>query len=75
VAAIGTGSFIGRQQAGRIDGVGGWGFYLGDQAAGAWLMRRCLEETLLAADALRPVSGQDGPRRSRMIARAAPASA
>jgi glucosamine kinase len=56
VAAIGTGSFIGRQQDGQIAGVGGWGFYLGDQAAGAWLMRRCLEETLLATDGLRPAT-------------------
>ncbi len=56
VAAIGTGSFIGRQHAGHIAGVGGWGFYLGDQAAGAWLMRRCLEETLLTVDGLRHAS-------------------
>ena len=56
VAAIGTGSFVGRQHDGRIDGVGGWGFYLGDQAAGAWLMRRCLEQTLLAVDGLRAAS-------------------
>lgn len=56
VAAIGTGSFVGRQSAGTIAGVGGWGFYLGDQAAGAWLMRRCLEETLLAVDDLRPTT-------------------
>lgn len=54
VAAIGTGSFVGRQSRGRITGVGGWGFYLGDQAAGAWLLRRCLEETMLAHDGLRP---------------------
>jgi glucosamine kinase len=57
VAAIGTGSFIGRQAGGKIDGIGGWGFYLGDQAAGAWLMRRCLEETLLSVDGLRPDTG------------------
>ncbi len=54
VAAIGTGSFIGRQDNGHIAGVGGWGFYLGDHAAGAWLLRRCLEETLLAVDGLAP---------------------
>lgn len=50
LAAIGTGSFIGRQVAGRIHGVGGWGFYIGDQASGAWLLRRCLEEVMLAVD-------------------------
>lgn len=54
VAAIGTGSFIGRQVAGRIHGVGGWGFYIGDQASGAWLLRRCLEEVMLAVDGLAP---------------------
>jgi glucosamine kinase len=54
VAAIGTGSFVGRQAGGRIHGVGGWGFFIGDQAAGAWLLRRCLEETMLAHDGLRP---------------------
>ncbi|MFN0114763.1 MAG: BadF/BadG/BcrA/BcrD ATPase family protein [Paracoccaceae bacterium] len=57
VAAIGTGSFVGRQRAGRLEGVGGWGFFIGDQAAGAWLLRRCLEETMLAVDGLRPATG------------------
>jgi glucosamine kinase len=52
VAAIGTGSFIGRQVAGKIRGVGGWGFYIGDQASGAWLLRRCLEEVMLSVDGL-----------------------
>jgi glucosamine kinase len=56
VAAIGTGSFIGRQHGGTLSGVGGWGFYIGDQAAGAWLLRRCLEETMLAVDGLRPAT-------------------
>lgn len=57
VAAIGTGSFVGRQVAGAITGAGGWGFHLGDQAAGAWLFRRCLEEVLLAVDGLAPMTG------------------
>lgn len=52
VAAIGTGSFVGRQSGGEIRAIGGWGFVLGDQAAGAWLGRRLLEETILAADRL-----------------------
>lgn len=52
VAAIGTGSFIGRQLAGAITVLGGWGFALGDQASGAWLGRRLLSEALLAADGL-----------------------
>jgi len=52
VAAIGTGSFLGRQVAGKVRGIGGWGFQIGDQAAGAWLMRRCLEEVMLAIDGI-----------------------
>lgn len=54
VAAIGTGSFVGRQSGGEITGIGGWGFQIGDQAAGAWLMRRCLEEVMLAVDGIAP---------------------
>lgn len=54
LAAIGTGSFIGRQVAGKIHGVGGWGFYIGDQASGAWLLRRCLEEVMLCVDGFAP---------------------
>ncbi|MDW4547752.1 BadF/BadG/BcrA/BcrD ATPase family protein [Defluviimonas sp. D31] len=56
VAAIGTGSFIGRQTGGRIRSVGGWGFALGDQSSGAWLGRRLLTETLLAHDGIAPSS-------------------
>lgn len=52
VAAIGTGSFIGRQVDATISGLGGWGFYIGDQGAGAWLMRRSFEELMLAVDGL-----------------------
>jgi glucosamine kinase len=54
VAAIGTGSFIGRQGAGTVQGLGGWGFYIGDQASGAWLFRRCLEQVMLCVDGLAP---------------------
>ena len=57
LAAIGTGSFIGRQVAGKIHGVGGWGFYIGDQASGAWLLRRCLEEVMLSVDGFAPHTG------------------
>lgn len=57
VAAIGTGSFVGRQVAGRVRGIGGWGFYIGDQASGAWLLRRCFEEVMLAVDGLAPETG------------------
>lgn len=56
VAAIGTGSFVGRQIAGRVRGIGGWGFYIGDQASGAWLLRRCFEEVMLSVDGLAPAT-------------------
>lgn len=56
VAAIGTGSFIGRQNAGVIRVLGGWGFLLGDQASGAWLGRQLLQQTLLAGDGMTPHS-------------------
>ncbi|MGB3316742.1 MAG: BadF/BadG/BcrA/BcrD ATPase family protein [Albidovulum sp.] len=56
VAAIGTGSFVGRQVAGQVRGIGGWGFYIGDQASGAWLLRRCFEEVMLSVDGLTPAT-------------------
>lgn len=57
VVAIGTGSFLGRQAGGRIRGIGGWGFFVGDQASGAWLGRRCLEEVMLSVDGLAAETG------------------
>lgn len=56
VAAIGTGSFVGRQVAGQVRGLGGWGFQIGDQASGAWLFRRCLEAVMLSIDGLAPAT-------------------
>jgi glucosamine kinase len=56
VAAIGTGSFLGRQANGRITDVGGWGFHIGDQASGAWLGRKLLERVMLARDGIVPKS-------------------
>ncbi|MFO1175089.1 MAG: BadF/BadG/BcrA/BcrD ATPase family protein [Paracoccaceae bacterium] len=56
VAAIGTGSFVGRSAGGRVATIGGRGFLLGDQASGAWLGKRLLQELMLAADGLRPHS-------------------
>jgi glucosamine kinase len=52
VAGIGTGSFVGRQSAGRIRSLGGHGFLLGDQASGAWLGQRLLQELMLADDGI-----------------------
>ncbi|MCT8328826.1 BadF/BadG/BcrA/BcrD ATPase family protein [Albidovulum sediminis] len=57
VAAIGTGSFVGRQSDTGIRVLGGWGLPIGDQASGARLGRRLLEEVMLAIDGLRPHSG------------------
>lgn len=56
VAAIGTGSFFGRQAAGAQHFVGGWGYQLGDEASGAWLGRRLLSATLHAVDGVGPHS-------------------
>ncbi|MCV2865733.1 BadF/BadG/BcrA/BcrD ATPase family protein [Albidovulum sediminicola] len=53
VAAIGTGSFVGRQSAAGIRVLGGWGLPIGDQGSGARLGRRLLEEVMLAIDGLR----------------------
>ena len=56
VVALGTGSFIGRRHKGQMATIGGRGFLLGDQASGAWLGQRALQELMLAVDGLRPHS-------------------
>jgi glucosamine kinase len=53
LAAIGTGSFFGRQSGGAARFIGGWGFRLGDEAAGAWLGRALLAATLHTVDGVR----------------------
>ncbi|KHA51447.1 BadF/BadG/BcrA/BcrD ATPase family protein [Sulfitobacter geojensis] len=53
VVALGTGTIVARQQDLQMTTVGGWGFNLSDQASGAWLGRRLLEEIILAEDGLR----------------------
>jgi glucosamine kinase len=50
LAAIGTGSFVAAQRAGKVRFVGGWGFQVSDQASGAWLGRAALDRTLLCHD-------------------------
>lgn len=57
VAAIGTGSFIGRQSDGSQAFVGGWGLRLGDQASGGWLGQKALAAVLQWRDGLK--SGSD----------------
>lgn len=56
VAAIGTGSFIARQNPAGLQFLGGWGFLLGDQASGAWLGQRLLQEVMLIHDAMAPAT-------------------
>ncbi|MDJ0824408.1 MAG: BadF/BadG/BcrA/BcrD ATPase family protein [Rhodobacter sp.] len=56
VAALGTGSFIGRQQGAVQSFVGGWGFWLGDQASGGWIGRAALAAVLEWRDGLLPTS-------------------
>ena len=56
IAALGTGSFLGCQSGKAQRFVGGWGFWLGDQASGAWLGRLLLARILEWRDGLVPVS-------------------
>ncbi len=52
VVSLGTGSFVGRQDARGVRFVGGHGLVLGDEASGAWLGRGMLAGALLALDGL-----------------------
>lgn len=56
VIGVGTGSFLARQVAGRVNLLGGWGFRLGDEASGADLGRGLLRCILHAADGLAPAT-------------------
>lgn len=53
VMAVGTGTIVARQQNLHMRTMGGWGFDLSDQASGAWLGKRVLQEALLANDGFR----------------------
>ncbi|MFK0163465.1 BadF/BadG/BcrA/BcrD ATPase family protein [Rhizobium sp. NPDC090279] len=50
IGAFGTGSVYNARREGRIWGIGGWGFVIGDQASGARLGRDLLERAVLAHD-------------------------
>ena len=52
IAAIGTGSFLGRQTGRAQSFIGGHGLQLGDQASGAWLGRQLLGHVLEWQDGL-----------------------
>ncbi len=56
IGALGTGSVYNARRDGRLYGIGGWGFVVGDQASGARLGRDLLEQSLLAHDGVRPSS-------------------
>ncbi len=53
LAAVGTGSFVGKQSEFHRTFIGGWGLVLGDQASGAWLGRAALSAVLEWRDGLR----------------------
>ncbi|MDU8912363.1 BadF/BadG/BcrA/BcrD ATPase family protein [Aestuariicoccus sp. MJ-SS9] len=52
LVALGTGTIIGVQRAGRVRFAGGWGLVLSDEASGGWLGLRALSLTLEARDGL-----------------------
>ncbi len=56
VAILGTGSVFARKRGDTVHTIGGWGFVVGDQGAGATLGRSLLYEALLAHDRVRPGS-------------------
>ncbi|MDM9628694.1 BadF/BadG/BcrA/BcrD ATPase family protein [Rhizobium sp. S152] len=56
IGAFGTGSVYNARRDGKLCGIGGWGFVIGDQASGARLGRDLLEAALLAHDGIRKPS-------------------
>lgn len=50
LVSVGTGTIIAASRAGSLRFVGGWGFYVADQASGAWLGRAALDRALQAHD-------------------------
>jgi len=54
--SIGTGTIVGIQKDDSIKFFGGWGLQVSDQASGAWLGRKLLEQCLLVYDGLMPTS-------------------
>ncbi|MBB5573344.1 MULTISPECIES: N-acetylglucosamine kinase [Rhizobium] len=56
IGAFGTGSVYNARRNGKVWGIGGWGFVIGDQASGARLGRDLLERSLLAHDKVHPPS-------------------
>lgn len=52
LASIGTGTIVASKKDGQLRYAGGWGFYVADQASGAWLGRMALDRTLQCHDGL-----------------------
>ena len=52
LVSLGTGSFLAARQSNEIKFIGGWGFYIGDQASGAWLGRKAMERVLECHDGI-----------------------
>lgn len=48
--SVGTGTIVARSLSGQSRFIGGWGFYVSDQASGAWLGRGALDRTLQCYD-------------------------
>mgnify|MGYP001628249166 CR=1 FL=1 len=49
---VGTGSFLARQEGGRITLAGGYGFQAGDEGSGAWIGKRLLQRCLHVLDGI-----------------------
>ena len=52
VAPIGTGSFLARRTDAGTQYLGGWGFFLGDDASGAWLGHQLLRQVILSVEGI-----------------------
>ncbi|MGY9049410.1 hypothetical protein P775_24515 [Puniceibacterium antarcticum] len=66
IAAVGTGSFLGRADDDGVRFIGGHGLVLGDEASGAWLGRAALAASLRAQDGIGPDSAFLTDVRGRM---------
>jgi glucosamine kinase len=56
VLSIGTGTIAASSEGGQFKYVGSWGFFVADQASGAWLGRHILDRTLQSFDKVIPFS-------------------
>jgi glucosamine kinase len=54
--SVGTGTIAAASNQGQCSYVGSWGFFIADQASGAWLGRHILDRTLQSYDKVIPIS-------------------